>query len=141
MQQLWTLQIDWTERLPEKEASEWKEFVRSLVALNGINIERCIVIPNTEVIELHGFCDASEKAYGRAIYDKSINPDREIKVQLVASKSRLSPIKQVTMPLLEFSAFLLAKLMHKGKRAFKMDIISVFFWTDSTIVLKWRAVC
>ncbi|GFT34154.1 integrase catalytic domain-containing protein [Trichonephila clavipes] len=94
MQQLWTLQIDWSERLPEKEASEWKEFVRSLVALNGINIERCIVIPNAEVIELHGFCDASERAYGAAIYARSINPDGEIKVKLVASKSRVSPVKQ-----------------------------------------------
>ncbi|GFX53013.1 integrase catalytic domain-containing protein [Trichonephila clavipes] len=138
MQQLWTLQIDWSERLPEKEASEWKEFVRSLVALNGINIERCIVIPNAEVIELHGFCDASERAYGAAIYTRSINPDGEIKVKLVASKSRVSPVKQVTMPRLELcSAVLLAKLMHKVKRALRMDITSVFFWTDSTIVLSW----
>ncbi|GFY29738.1 integrase catalytic domain-containing protein [Trichonephila clavipes] len=127
MQQLWTLQIDWSERLPEKEASEWKEFVRSLVALNGINIERCIVIPNAEVIELHGFCDASERAYGAAIYARSINPDGEIKVKLVASKSRVSPVKQVTMPRLELcSAVLLAKLMHKVKRALRMDITSVF---------------
>ncbi|GFU21862.1 DUF1758 domain-containing protein [Trichonephila clavipes] len=101
MQQLWTLQIDWSERLPEKEASEWKEFVRLLVALNGIHIERCTVIPNAEVIELHGFCDASERAYGAAIYARSINPDGEIKVKLVASKSRVSPVKQVTMPRLE----------------------------------------
>ncbi|GFS64815.1 integrase catalytic domain-containing protein [Trichonephila clavipes] len=138
MQQLWTLQIDWSERLPEKEASEWKEFVRSLVALNGINIERCIVIPNAEVIELHGFCDASERAYGAAIYARSINPNGEIKVKLVASKSRVSPIKQVTMPRLELcSAVLLAKLMHKVKGALRMDITSVFFWTDSTIVLSW----
>ncbi|GFS66878.1 integrase catalytic domain-containing protein [Trichonephila clavipes] len=138
MQQLWTLQIDWSERFPEKEASEWKEFVRSLVALNGINIERCIVIPNAEVIQLHGFCDASERAYGAAIYARSINPDGEIKVKLIASKSRVSPIKQVTMPRLELcSAVLLAKLMHKVKQALRMDIISVFFWTDSTIVLSW----
>ncbi|GFS87221.1 integrase_H2C2 domain-containing protein [Trichonephila clavipes] len=123
---LWTLQIDWSERLPEKEASEWKEFVRSLVALNGINIERCIVLPNAEVIELHGFCDASERAYGAAIYARSINPDGEIKVKLVASKSRVSPVKQVTMPRLELcSAVLLAKLMHKVKRALRMDITSV----------------
>ncbi|GFX31260.1 integrase catalytic domain-containing protein [Trichonephila clavipes] len=107
------LQIDWSERLPEKEASEWKEFMRSLVALNGIKIERSIVIPNAEVIELHGFCDASEKAYGAAIYVRSINPDGKIKVRLVASKSRASTIKQVTIPRLELcSAVLISKLMH-----------------------------
>ncbi|GFU62396.1 DUF1758 domain-containing protein [Trichonephila clavipes] len=112
MQQLWTLQIDWSERLPEKEASEWKEFVRSLVTLNGINIERCIVIPNAEVIELHGFCDASERAYGAAIYARSINPDGEKKQSLL----------RVNLEYRQLS---------------RMDITSVFFWTDSTIVLSW----
>ncbi|GBM25729.1 hypothetical protein AVEN_265228-1 [Araneus ventricosus] len=31
MQQLWLLKIDWGERLPEKEACEWQEFVKSLM--------------------------------------------------------------------------------------------------------------
>ncbi|KAF8766533.1 Corticosteroid 11-beta-dehydrogenase isozyme 2 like protein [Argiope bruennichi] len=52
--------------LPAKETSEWQEFVTSITNLNDINIERCIIIPNAEVNELHGFCDSSEKAYGAA---------------------------------------------------------------------------
>ncbi|GFQ83439.1 integrase catalytic domain-containing protein [Trichonephila clavata] len=62
----------------------------------------------------------------------------KIKVKLVASKSRVSPIKQVTIPRLELcGTVLLAKLMPKVQCALKMDITSVFFWTDSTIVLSW----
>ncbi|XP_055947045.1 uncharacterized protein LOC129980690 [Argiope bruennichi] len=138
MQQLWLLKIDWGEMLPEKEASEWQEFVTSLRNLNDINIERCIVIPNAEVNELHGFCDASEKAHGAAIYARTVDSAGEVKVKLIASKSRVSPIKQVTIPRLELcSAVLLSKLMRKVKNALKMDITSVSYYSDSTIVLSW----
>ncbi|GBN07343.1 hypothetical protein AVEN_96605-1 [Araneus ventricosus] len=138
MQQLWLLKIDWSERLPEKEACEWQEFVKSLMNLNDINIERCIVIQSAVVTELHGFCDASEKAYGAAIYARTVTAAGEVKVKLVASKSRVSPIKQVTIPRLELcSAVLLTKLMDKVQRALKMDITSVFYWSDSTIVISW----
>ncbi|GBN92162.1 hypothetical protein AVEN_222192-1 [Araneus ventricosus] len=101
MQQLWLLKIDWSERLPAKEACEWQEFVKSLMILNDINIERCIVIQSDVVTELHGFCDASEKAYGAAIYTRTVTSAGEVRVKLVASKSRVSPIKQVTIPSLE----------------------------------------
>ncbi|XP_055928115.1 uncharacterized protein LOC129959322 [Argiope bruennichi] len=121
--------------LPEKEASEWQEFVTSLRNLNDINIERCIVIPNAEVNELHGFCDSSEKAHGAA----TVNSAGDVKVKLIASKSRVSPIKQVTIPRLELcSAVLLTKLMQKVKNALKMDITSLSYYSDSTIVLSWR---
>ncbi|KAF8773770.1 hypothetical protein HNY73_016400 [Argiope bruennichi] len=124
--------------LPAKEAGEWQEFISSLTNLNNINIERCIVIPNAEVTELHGFCDSSEKAYGAAIYARTVNSAGEVKVKLVASKSRVSPIKQVTIPCLELSSVvLLTKLMQKVKNALKMDITSVSYYSDSTIVLSW----
>lgn len=138
MQQLWLLKIDWSERLPAKEAGEWQEFMRSLINLNDINIERCIIIQGAGVIELHGFCDSSEKAYGAAIYARAVTSAGEVKVKLVASKSRVSPIKQVTIPRLELcSAVLLSKLMQKVQTALKMDITSVFYWSDSMIVLSW----
>lgn len=138
MQRLWLLKIDWSEKLPEKEACEWREFVRSLRILNDINIERCIVIQNAEITQLHGFSDASENAYGAVIYARSVTSEGEVKVKLIASKSRVSPIKQVTIPRLELcSAVLLTKLMRKVRTALKMDITEVFYWTDSTIVLSW----
>ena len=138
MQQIWLLKFDWSEKLPEKEASEWGDFGQSLIILNNINIERCIVLQNTEVIELHGFTDVSEKTCGAAIYARSVTAAGEVKVKLVTSKSRVSPIKRVTIPRLELnSAVLLTKLMHKVQTAVKMDITAVFYWTDSTIVLAW----
>ncbi|GBO25768.1 hypothetical protein AVEN_135416-1 [Araneus ventricosus] len=87
MQQLWLLKIDWSERLPEKEACEWPEFVKSLMNLNDINIERCIVIQSTVVTEIHGFCETSEKAYGAAIYARKVTAAGDVKVKLVAKQN------------------------------------------------------
>ena len=70
--------------------------------LNDINIEWCIVLQNAEVIELHGFSNVSEKAYGAAIYARSVTAEGDVK--LVTSRSRVSSIKRATKSRLEFSS-------------------------------------
>ena len=68
LQNLWRLHIDWDQLLPEKEADEWLQFCESLKAINDINVERHMILPNQVSILLVGFSDASEKAYGAALY-------------------------------------------------------------------------
>ncbi|GFT98745.1 integrase catalytic domain-containing protein [Trichonephila clavipes] len=101
MQRLWFLELGWSDELPFKEEKEWRRFIDSLEAVNNIAIDRCIVIHRAESIELHAFSDASEKAYGSSIYLKSISALGEVKVCLVTSKSRVSPLKQISIPRLE----------------------------------------
>ncbi|GFX86851.1 integrase catalytic domain-containing protein [Trichonephila clavipes] len=138
MQRLWLLELGWSDELPFKEQKEWRRFIDSLKAVNNISIDRCIVIHTAESIELHAFSDASEKAYGSSIYLKSISALGEVKVYLVTSKSRVSPLKQISIPRLELcGAVLAAKLMKKVKEALNLQITAVHFWSDSTIVISW----
>ncbi|GFW93044.1 integrase catalytic domain-containing protein [Trichonephila clavipes] len=138
MQRLWLLELGWSDELPFKEQKEWRRFIDSLKAVNNISIDRCIVIHTAESIELHAFSDASEKAYGSSIYLKSISALGEVKVCLVTSKSRVSPLKQISIPRLELcGALLAAKLMKKVKEALNLQITAVHFWSDSTIVISW----
>ncbi|GFV73429.1 integrase catalytic domain-containing protein [Trichonephila clavipes] len=117
---------------------EWRQFVESLQVVNDININRCIVVEQPEVIELHGFSDASQSAYGAVVYCKSITSDRKMFVHLIASKSRIAPTKQTTIPRLElYAAVLLAKLVHHVKQALKLNGTNTFLWSDSMIVLSW----
>ncbi|GFW49132.1 integrase catalytic domain-containing protein [Trichonephila clavipes] len=137
MQRLWLLELGWSDELPFKEQKEWRRFIDSLKAVNNISIDRCIVIHRAESIELHAFSDASEKAYGSSIYLKSISALGEVKVCLVTSKSRVSPLKQISIPRLELcGAVLAAKLMKKVKEALNLQITAVYFWSDSTIVIS-----
>ncbi|GFY12396.1 integrase catalytic domain-containing protein [Trichonephila clavipes] len=98
LQKLWMLKIDWTDLLPDTINREWRQFVESLQVVNDININRCIVVEQPEVIELHGFSDASQSAYGAVVYCKSITSDGRMLVHLIASKSRVAPTKQTTIP-------------------------------------------
>lgn len=52
----------------------------------------------SERIEIHGFCDASIKAYGACVYIKVVHPNGHINVSLLSSKSRIAPLKGLTIP-------------------------------------------
>ena len=61
-----------------------------------------------------------------------------VQVSLVTSKTKVAPIKCLTIPCLELcGAYLLAQLLHHVKKVFDLSISNVYAWTDSTIVLSW----
>ncbi|GFY25981.1 uncharacterized protein TNCV_1917311 [Trichonephila clavipes] len=65
--------------------------------------------------------EPNNKCYGAVIYCRSQSPDGATTVKLVTSKSRVAPVKSVTMPRLELcAAVLLAKLMKRVETALQM---------------------
>lgn len=90
-------------------------------------------------VELHGFGDASEKGYGACVYLRATLEDNSSKVSLVASKSRVAPIKTVTLPRLELmGALLCSRLVDFVKISLKLDSnTQAVCWADSTIALSW----
>ncbi|GBL88806.1 hypothetical protein AVEN_158927-1 [Araneus ventricosus] len=106
--------------------------------LSKLNIPRYILFDYALKIELHGFAHASEKAYGAAIYIKCLNNSAETPTNLLCSKSRIAPLKSVTISRLELcDAVLLAKLARKAITSMKISFHSTVLWTDFTIVLVW----
>ena len=86
---------------------------------------------------LHVFCDASERAYGAAIYART-QTGKGVKIELACSKARLAPIKRVTLPRLELLAALVgARLLRYFGRATDIDVTTATLWTDSTVTLGW----
>ncbi|XP_074109256.1 uncharacterized protein LOC141534015 [Cotesia typhae] len=99
---------------------------------------RTIVTPNTKQLQLHGFCDASEKAYGACIYLRVTDPQGKIQVLLVCAKSKVALLKTITIPRLElYGAQLLSSLIKATIAASKITFDKIHYWTDSTIVLNW----
>ncbi|GFX68999.1 integrase catalytic domain-containing protein [Trichonephila clavipes] len=87
---------------------------------------------------LFGFSDASEKANAAAIYCCSVSDTGKINVQLIIAKTRVSPLKPVSLPQLELcGALLLVKLMDFTCKALNSPISETQFYMDSTIVLAW----
>ncbi|GFS54451.1 integrase catalytic domain-containing protein [Trichonephila inaurata madagascariensis] len=138
MQQLWLLKLEWHEKLPVPVAAEWASFVQYLPVLEKLKIPRFALSENLESIILYGFSDASEKGFGAVTYVSVIKNNGDRHSQLLCSKSRVAPLKTVTIPRLELSAcLLLSKLVRKVINALKMNLSQVILFSDSTIALSW----
>ncbi|XP_013178833.1 PREDICTED: uncharacterized protein LOC106125965, partial [Papilio xuthus] len=89
--------------------------------------------------EMHIFCDASLKAYAAVVYWRFIRTDGKVFVCFVTSKSRVSPLRPVSVPRLELQAALLAARLASTVRTEHTDITPTrrYFWTDSKTVLQW----
>jgi len=85
----------------------------------------------------YGFCDASQRAYGACIYVRTEGTN-ECRTELLCSRSRVAPLKAISLPRLELSAaLLLAQLLEKARDSFDLSHMSIFLWSDSTITLNW----
>jgi hypothetical protein len=107
--------------------------------LNNISIPRLVKIKGqATTIQIHRFSDASERTFGACVYIRSGNANGEVHSQLLCSKSRVSPVKQVSIPRLELcGAQLLVRLIKKVLPILCVPIDSVHLWTDSRLVLIW----
>lgn len=111
MQDLWKLKIDWDESLPLQYHTNWLNYYSELSLLKEFKLKRMVNIKNYKTMQLHGFSDASEKAYGACIYVRSVNINNEVQTHLLCAKSRVAPVKTQTLPRLELcAATLLIKL-------------------------------
>ena len=138
-QDLWKIQLDWDERLPDSILQNWERYQHNLIHIKNINIPRCLFTSAVVSQQLHGFSDASEKAYAAVLYLRCYQSDGSISVRLVTAKTKVAPIKQLSIPRLELcGALMLAKLITAVQNAMKIKS-EIFAWTDSTIVLRWLA--
>ena len=139
MQELWQQSVDWDEPLDQQMRDKWREIVTDLQNATAITITRryfpCDTEDDKHTAHLHIFADASMKAYGAVIYICKDNI-----TSFVIAKTRVAPIKQLTLPQLELMAALVATRLGK----FVIDSlenlynnISVHLWSDSQVVLHW----
>ena len=129
--------IDWDDLLPEELKSVYQEFRRTLPSLENLTIPRWTKVTKGSQLELHGFCDASQKAYAAVVYLR-VKDNDEFYCNILAAKTKVAPTKPVTLPRLELmGAVYLSKLITKVKTALKMPTIPIYCWRDSTITLAW----
>nr|XP_012136214.1 PREDICTED: uncharacterized protein LOC105661951 [Megachile rotundata] len=114
MQQLWQLQTNWDESVPQDVYKQWIDFITELEFLDKVKIPRRVIVA-TGRVEVIGFSDASEKAFGACVYLRSCGRSGQWDSRLLLSKSRVAPLKTITLLRLEFcGALLLAKLIKKN---------------------------
>ena len=125
-----------------KYLKKWETWCNELIKSSEITTPRCVYqhsIENVLECTLHGFGDASKKAYCAVVYFV-YQTDTGIYVRLSTSKARIAPLKPTSIPWLDLmSARLLPQLMQTVKESFKnvVKIDSVKYWLDSMTALYW----
>ncbi|GFU05809.1 uncharacterized protein NPIL_461331 [Nephila pilipes] len=105
-QDTWIGGIKWDELLPPAVAQQWHKWINELQCLKDIRIPRWIGFSETSDVTIHVFCVTSERAYDACLYaGHTVNNFTE--VNLICSRSKLAPLKKITLPRLELLAALL----------------------------------
>lgn len=135
-QKLWLLKLDWDDRMPDEFGLKWQGFRDQLKFFAKLEIPRFIGCLSEWKLE--GFCDASESAYAAVIYVKSTSQTGQTKIQLLTAKSRVTPLRQISLPRLELNAaLLLTRLFESIRTTLAQPTMQIRAWTDSTAVLGW----
>lgn len=136
LQQLWQLKIEWDSPLPTDLASRWERFYQELKELSSMSIPRKCIPHMSLQVEIHGFCDTSEEAYGAAMFVRSKGKMGRWHSRLLCARTRVAPLKGSTIPRLELNgALTLAQLAKKTAEAWELRINDIHLWTDSMVVL------
>lgn len=140
IQQLWSLGLDWDQSPPNNIQQIWSKYISEITYLSEFNLPRRVITENYKICEVHGFCDASERGYCSVVYFRLINSDGNISTRFVCAKSKVSPLKRISIPRLELcAAVLLANLMSFICDTYqdKLNFSKLFAWSDSTVALSW----
>lgn len=144
LQDTWRSGIAWDEHVKDKEFTKWRKWLESFEKVKALRIPRwylnagSVAVPNAIIErELHMFCDASPQAYAAVAYWR-LTTSSGVTTAFIASKSRVAPLRPVSVPRLELQGAVLAcRLAATIEQEHTMKPDRKYFWTDSSTVLLW----
>ncbi|XP_062541214.1 uncharacterized protein LOC134209246 [Armigeres subalbatus] len=131
---------EWDEKISPNSFRQWRQWVQCFGQLESLRIPRCYFAPSlnsTRQLEAHVFVDASEAAYCCVVYFRLLGGNC-IQVALVGAKSKVAPLKTLSIPRLELKAAVLgAQYLKTVLKNHEFPVSRTYMWTDSTTVLAW----
>ena len=114
-------------------------FFREMNKLNHVTFERCLTPDNVVgAPSLIVFADASKEAFGACAYVRWETFDHMFITRFVSAKSRVTPLKPLTIRRLELQAAVLAvRLSQSILDETRLQFEKVIFLSDSSIVIPW----
>lgn len=101
IQRIWQLDLAWDETVLMDLHTAWTKFESQLSLISELKVPRYVACRDAVSIQIHGFSDASEKAYGACAYLRVTDAQNQISTRLLCSKSRVAPLKAITLSRLE----------------------------------------
>ena len=114
------------------------KMIKSLFSINQVYVPRCYNNLNRDVVayKVHIFSDTFELAYGTVTYLKLLFTDGASTLNFLMWKSRLAPVKTVSLPRLELNAAAVGvPIAQVIKKEMSLPINTFKYCTDSTLTL------
>ena len=135
IQSLWQKKLDWDTAVNEKEMKEWEIIHTEIEDILNFQLPRLIEIG--EENELICFTDASKAAYCAVLYLRARHGSKWT-TSLVYSKTRVSPVRKITIPRLELIGVAIGvKCLNFVGKQLAIDFKCKRLFTDSQCVLHW----
>ena len=138
IQELWSKKLDWDDPIELCDCEKWEQGLKNILEVPKLEFNRWIQDRPNSGIELHVFCDSSERAYAAAVYSRVNSDGGEIVTNLVMTKARVSPLKNESIPRLELIACVIGtRLLTAVNLTYKVPQEKIFYYTDSRNALYW----
>ncbi|GFW81638.1 integrase catalytic domain-containing protein [Trichonephila clavipes] len=135
LQEIWKMKKAWDQKLTQNIVNKFMKWFNEIQILKDVTVPRCMKIDIFS--ELHVFVDASKGSYAGCVFARSI-VDSRVSVILVRAKSRVVPLKLLSIPRLELMACCVgARLVNSILKALNMPDLKATLWSDSTTALWW----
>jgi len=138
LEKLLSISLAWDDELPNDLKLEWEKIKNGWENQSPIHVPRNILLDKSNSTHtLLDFTDASKSAYATTVYLKSVNPVCS-QLNSIFSKTRLAPIKPITIPRLELLALTIGfKALSFVEKQIGLKINHKIIFSDSEIVLSW----
>ncbi|CAG7837087.1 unnamed protein product [Allacma fusca] len=127
LQQTWESKTGWDSEVSQEISTKFRNWTRELELLSKVEIPRWIIGSQSEksTWSIHTFSDASKGAFAACVFVRASTLEG-VSVQLVLAKSRVAPLKALTIPRLELLSCLIGvRLTQVVKQA--LAVQSEFF--------------
>ncbi|XP_065093953.1 uncharacterized protein LOC135714509 [Ochlerotatus camptorhynchus] len=141
LQEIWRTLVGWDDPIEDLQFEKWLKWLAVFPDMRLVEVPRCYrSLTSVEAeVEMHTFVDASENGFAAVVYLR-FREGNVIECALAGAKTRVAPLKFLSIPRSELQAALLGvRLADTILASLSIKIYKRYFWTDSKDVLCWLA--
>ena len=134
LQTLCHLNTDWDEHIPEDIISQWEKWRNELLLLERLKLPRCLEpsgFGTPMCTEICSFSDASDTGIGQMSYLRVTNANQDVHVSFLMAKSRVAPLKPISIPRLELTAAVVSvNVASMLEQELDIENIEIYYFID-----------
>ena len=140
-QDLCRQKVAWGDPVSDEITARWERWRIALPLLEKVKLNRCVKPPGFGTplqTEVHRFSDASESGIGQVSYLRVVNANGDVHVSFLMAKSRVAPIKPISIPRMELTAAVVSINVTKMLQSeLDYDNLWSVYYTDSEVVIGY----